>query len=158
MVSMHMKIISSGPLTTIQDNGRFGFMEYGIGESGAMDKSSYQKANALVGNIHGEAVLEATLAGPTIEFDGDTLIAFMGADMPAPSRSLRFHQAAAASRIKTAPQPAMKRKERKVGRTGGTSSAGKASSPLTSASAASKARMLSMFGMGSASMAFLRPS
>ena len=83
MVSMHMKIISSGPLTTIQDNGRFGFMEYGIGESGAMDKSSYQKANALVGNIHGEAVLEATLAGPTIEFDGDTLIAFMGADMPA---------------------------------------------------------------------------
>ena len=80
---MHLKIIRSGPLTTIQDNGRFGYMEYGIGESGAMDKNSYQEANALVGNVSGEAVLEATLVGPVIEPDGDTLIAFMGADMPA---------------------------------------------------------------------------
>lgn len=80
---MHLKIIKSGPLTTIQDNGRFGYMEYGIGESGAMDKDSYQKANALVGNTNGEAVLEATLVGPIMKADGDMLIAFMGADMPA---------------------------------------------------------------------------
>lgn len=80
---MRLKVVKSGPLTTIQDNGRFGYMEYGIGESGAMDKDSYQKANALVGNGSGEAVLEATLIGPAIEVDGDTLIAFMGADMPA---------------------------------------------------------------------------
>lgn len=80
---MHLKMIRSGPLTTIQDNGRFGYMEYGIGESGAMDKESYQKANALVGNTNGEAVLEATLIGPVMEADGEMLIAFMGADMPA---------------------------------------------------------------------------
>ncbi len=80
---MNLKIIKSGPLTTVQDNGRYGYMEYGIGESGAMDRASCQNANALVGNANGEAVLEATLAGPAIEPDGDTIIAFMGADMPA---------------------------------------------------------------------------
>ncbi len=80
---MHLKIIRSGPLTTIQDNGRFGYLEYGIGESGVMDKESYQKANALVGNTNGEAVLEATLLGPVLEAGGEMLIGFMGADMPA---------------------------------------------------------------------------
>lgn len=80
---MHLNMISAGPLTTIQDNGRFGYMEYGIGEAGAMDKESYQKANALVGNTNGEAVLEATLVGPVMRPDGDMCIAFMGADMPA---------------------------------------------------------------------------
>lgn len=80
---MDLHIISAGPLTMIQDNGRFGYMEYGIGESGAMDRESFQKANALVGNTHGEAVLEATLVGPVMRADGDMCIAFMGADMPA---------------------------------------------------------------------------
>ena len=80
---MEMNIIKAGPLTTIQDAGRFGYMKYGIGESGAMDKNSYLKVNKLVGNNRGEAVLEATLMGPTLSFGEDALLAFMGADVSA---------------------------------------------------------------------------
>lgn len=80
---MEIKILRAGPLTTVQDEGRFGYMEYGIGQSGVMDGDAYQRANALVGNKKGEAVLEATLMGPSLWFADDTLIAFMGADMQA---------------------------------------------------------------------------
>lgn len=80
---MHMTIVQPGPLTSVQDAGRFGYLAYGVGESGVMDHDSYQKANALVGNKHGEAVLEATLMGPAIQFDEEAVIAYMGADMQA---------------------------------------------------------------------------
>ncbi len=76
-----IKVISAGPLLTIQDAGRYGYMAYGIGESGVMDRRAYQIANRLVGNDHGEAVLEATLMGPGLEFLEDTVIAITGADM-----------------------------------------------------------------------------
>ena len=78
---MKMEIISAGPLSTVQDKGRFGYLEYGIGQSGVMDRDAFQKANALVGNRDNEAVIEATLLGPAFRFDKDTLIACMGADM-----------------------------------------------------------------------------
>lgn len=41
--------------------GRYGYMNSGIGTSGVMDEVSYKKANYLVGNENGEAVLEVTL-------------------------------------------------------------------------------------------------
>ncbi len=80
---MKLHILNPGPLTTVQDRGRFGYMAYGIGPSGAMDQAAYDAANALVGNRNGEAALEATLMGPTIRFDGDCFIALTGADMGA---------------------------------------------------------------------------
>lgn len=78
---MKMHIIKAGSLTTVQDVGRYGYMEYGVGESGAMDRYSFERANWLVGNDNNEAGLEITLMGPEIEFDDNTIIAFMGADM-----------------------------------------------------------------------------
>jgi biotin-dependent carboxylase-like uncharacterized protein len=78
-----MKIIQAGPLTTIQDAGRFGYMEYGIGQSGVMDHFSYRQANQLVGNTENEAVLEMTLVGAEILFDEEVLAAYTGADMQA---------------------------------------------------------------------------
>ena len=80
---MKLHILNPGPLTTVQDRGRFGYMAYGIGPSGAMDTAAYEAANALTGNRNGEAVLEATLLGPTIHFDADCTIALTGADMGA---------------------------------------------------------------------------
>ena len=80
---MKLHILNPGPLTTVQDRGRFGYMAYGIGSSGAMDQAAYETANALVGNRNGEAALEATLLGPTVQFDGDCVIALTGADMGA---------------------------------------------------------------------------
>lgn len=78
---MIMTILQAGPLTTVQDTGRFGFMEYGIGSSGVMDTLAYSQANELVGNPPGEAVLEMTLMGAEIMFDEEALIAYTGADM-----------------------------------------------------------------------------
>ena len=63
---MSVKVVIPGPLTTVQDAGRYGYMNSGIGTSGVMDEVSYKKANYLVGNENGEAVLEVTLFGGTM--------------------------------------------------------------------------------------------
>ncbi len=76
-----IKIIKPGLLTTVQDLGRYGFQQYGMPVSGAMDFNSLKLANLLVGNDQGEACLEATMNGPTIEFEANTFIAICGADM-----------------------------------------------------------------------------
>ncbi len=78
---MKMKILSPGPLTTVQDLGRFGYMNTGFSPGGAMDPDSMKKANLLVGNLADTAVLEMTLMGLSAEFDCDTAIAITGADM-----------------------------------------------------------------------------
>lgn len=78
---MAIKVLFSGPLSTIQDGGRFGFMKAGVTTSGAMDLQAYNAANELVGNTAGEAVIESTLMGPTLEFEEETVIAMTGADM-----------------------------------------------------------------------------
>lgn len=76
-----IRIIKPGLLTTVQDLGRFGFQQYGMPVSGAMDTKSLVLANLLVGNNKEEAVLEATLTGPVIEFEADSYIAVCGANM-----------------------------------------------------------------------------
>lgn len=78
---MKLSIISSGPLTTVQDEGRFGYMESGFSPGGAMDTKSMKIANILVGNDVGEGVLEMTVMGITARFDCDAVIAVTGADM-----------------------------------------------------------------------------
>ncbi len=80
---MSIKILNPGAMTTVQDEGRFGYMDSGISESGAMDKHSYRKANYLVGNKKDEAALEITLMGPELLFDKDTVFGYMGAEMEA---------------------------------------------------------------------------
>ncbi|MGM0411310.1 MAG: biotin-dependent carboxyltransferase family protein, partial [Bacillota bacterium] len=72
-------IKKGGPLTTIQDRGRFGFQKFGMPTAGAMDKFSYKIANLLVGNSKDEAVIEYTLKGPKIEFLEDAIISITGA-------------------------------------------------------------------------------
>ena len=41
---MPLTILSPGPLTTVQDEGRFGHLHAGIGRSGAMDARAYRAA------------------------------------------------------------------------------------------------------------------
>lgn len=76
-------VLNAGLLTTIQDNGRFGYQQYGMPVSGAMDLYSLKTANYLVGNKENEACLEATASGPKIQFDSNLFIAVCGADMQA---------------------------------------------------------------------------
>ena len=77
---MSIEIVDPGSLTTVQDLGRNGYQKYGIPPSGAIDPYSLQLANLLVGNERGEAVLEATISGPTIEFSEETWFAIAGAE------------------------------------------------------------------------------
>ncbi len=80
---MSVLVKNPGPLTTVQDEGRFFYQSSGIRPSGVMDLDSYRAANALVGNIGGEAVLEMTFLGATLEFQTAAWFAIAGADMPA---------------------------------------------------------------------------
>lgn len=75
-----VKVVAPGLLTTVQDAGRPQFQQSGIGASGVMDRYSQRCANLLVGNPLDEAVLEATLLGPTLEFRGESVIAVTGGE------------------------------------------------------------------------------
>lgn len=76
-----IKIINPGLLTTIQDNGRLYYQQYGIPMAGVMDNYSMQLANILLGNDRYEAVLEITYIGPTIQFNSNSVISITGADI-----------------------------------------------------------------------------
>jgi antagonist of KipI len=67
-------------MTTVQDAGRPGHRAEGVPAGGAADLFALRLANLLVGNPEDAAVLECTLAGPTLEFAEDTTIAVGGAD------------------------------------------------------------------------------
>jgi antagonist of KipI len=77
----HVIVVKSGWLTTVQDLGRYGYQQYGVPVSGAMDSFSTRVANRLVGNPDYAAVLELTLKGPELQFEQDTVIAITGADL-----------------------------------------------------------------------------
>lgn len=76
-------ILNPGIYTTIQDRGRFGGSHLGIPISGAMDNTSAEMANLILGNTRNSSLLECTYSGPRIEFLSPTLIAIVGADIPA---------------------------------------------------------------------------
>jgi len=76
-----MEIEAAGPLTTIQDRGRFGFGRYGVAPSGALDSVAMRIANLLVDNPEDEAVLEITLPGFSASMLTDAAIAVTGADL-----------------------------------------------------------------------------
>lgn len=78
---MNMTILSPGPLSTVQDEGRFGAMGMGFSPGGAMDVYSMKLANLLAGNAPGVGVIEMTMAGLTAVFDCGCVIALTGADM-----------------------------------------------------------------------------
>ncbi len=78
---MSIAVIRPGLLTTVQDLGRYGYQKYGVIVSGAMDPYALRVANLLVGNSAGEAGLEITLLGPTLQFAADTLLAITGGDL-----------------------------------------------------------------------------
>ena len=47
---MKIQVKKGGPLTTLQDQGRYGFQKFGVLVSGAMDLFSLKLGNILVGN------------------------------------------------------------------------------------------------------------
>ena len=73
-------VTAAGPLTALQDAGRFGWQRYGVGPSGAMDRLSLALANVLAGNAPGTAAIELALAGARLAVEGGVVrVALAGA-------------------------------------------------------------------------------
>ena len=78
---MGVIVRSPGIFTTVQDEGRTGYQQYGVSPSGPMDMRAFNVANILVGNKRTQGALETTFSGPTLVFDQDEVIAVTGANM-----------------------------------------------------------------------------
>lgn len=77
-----MEVVSPGPFGTVQDLGRPGLAELGVGRSGAADRPGLRLANRLVGNPEDAAGVELTFGGLVARFHRGTVIAFAGAPCP----------------------------------------------------------------------------
>lgn len=75
---MSITILKPGIMSSVQDLGRWGYQQYGVPVSGAMDKVSASLANIICGNDENEAVIEFTLHGGSILFNEDRVCAFTG--------------------------------------------------------------------------------
>jgi antagonist of KipI len=76
-----LEVISPGPLTTIQDLGRYSLGRYGVPPSGGLDPFSLRVANLLVGNRESEACIETTLMRLKVRVLTDLVIAITGGDL-----------------------------------------------------------------------------
>lgn len=79
-VASHAWVRRAGALTTVQDLGRPGWQRFGVPVGGALDREAAGRANRMVGNDVGAAVLECTLEGPELEFGAGVLAALTGGE------------------------------------------------------------------------------
>jgi len=75
------EVIEPGILTTIQDLGRYGFSQFGVPPSGALDSFSFRAGNLLVGNLEEEACLETALMGLKLMALKEVVISITGGDL-----------------------------------------------------------------------------
>jgi biotin-dependent carboxylase-like uncharacterized protein len=74
-----LHVVTPGLQTQLVDFGRPGHRHLGVPLGGAADRFSLAIGNALVGNSANAPALEMTLAGPTLEADGDLACVVFGA-------------------------------------------------------------------------------
>ena len=67
----HLRIVSAGLSTTVQDAGRIGWQRFGVPVSGALDRVALAAANVTVGNPATTAALECLYQGPIVEVAAD---------------------------------------------------------------------------------------
>jgi len=87
---MTLHILDAGLYTLVVDFGRSASRSLGVPVGGAADRYALAMGNALVGNPPGEAALEVTLHGPTLQADCDLACVVYGApfEMTAACRPL----------------------------------------------------------------------
>ncbi len=78
-----VKVLKGGVCTTVQDLGRIGFQKFGMPVAGVMDEFAASVANFLAGNDRGEAVLEVSYFGLSLEFQEAMMVGIAGADLGA---------------------------------------------------------------------------
>ncbi len=81
-MTRHAAVEETGPLTTLQDEGRPGRAAIGVGRSGVCDRASYRLANRLVGNHPGAVVLEVTYGGLVLRAEDEVTVVTTGAPCP----------------------------------------------------------------------------
>jgi biotin-dependent carboxylase-like uncharacterized protein len=75
-----LHILKAGPGTTIQDQGRRGYLRFGVTTAGPMDWISHARANLLAGNPENTGAIEVGIGGIEIEVeDGPVAIGYAGA-------------------------------------------------------------------------------
>lgn len=77
---MSLTVVRTGPLTVFKDRGRHGQARLGVAPCGPVDRAAYERANALVGNPAGLAVLECTLGGLRLRAGEPVTLALTGTD------------------------------------------------------------------------------
>ncbi|WP_458690917.1 5-oxoprolinase subunit C family protein [Nocardia tengchongensis] len=77
-----LRVDRVGPLATIQDLGRPGWFDSGVGAAGAADRASLRLANRLVGNAEGAAGIEVLLGGLELLAQRHVTVAVTGASAP----------------------------------------------------------------------------
>jgi len=87
-----LRVKHPGLLTLVQDLGRAGLLDQGVGASGAMDQAALRAANRLVGNASHEGALETVGAGLSLQSQGDTVLAVTGADAELTLRTAQGRQ------------------------------------------------------------------
>lgn len=71
-MTRRLHILRAGPLTTVQDAGRYGLLAHGISASGPMDRDSHALAGRLAG-APDDAGIEFTRAGLDLKLEGADL-------------------------------------------------------------------------------------
>jgi len=74
-----LRIIDAGLQSLLQDAGRIGFGNLGVGVAGAADPLAFRQANRLVGNHRETAVIENLGSRITLEASEDQVLAHCGA-------------------------------------------------------------------------------
>jgi len=77
-----LEVIKPGPLSLLQDAGRFGWQHLGVSPAGPLDPQAAAWANRLLGNPWGTPLLEIALGGVELVSRVDTWLALCGADLP----------------------------------------------------------------------------
>ena len=62
-----LRITAAGPLCSLQDAGRPGFLRYGVPGSGPMDQAALAVVNAALGNPAGQVAVEVSLGGLVLD-------------------------------------------------------------------------------------------
>src|ERR1035437_966515 len=78
-----IEILSATALSSVQDLGRDGYLRYGVGTSGAMDRVALAVGNILLGNPENSAVIEIQIFPFEVRFLEDIAFALTGADTSA---------------------------------------------------------------------------
>ncbi len=78
-----IEVLSTLPLNTVQDLGRFGARHYGVSTSGVMDPVAFTVGNVLLGNPDNAAAIEVQTFPFVVRFLADTNFAVTGADTAA---------------------------------------------------------------------------